>query len=379
MEHKKRMRLVSVWAINVLPQMRQSFDRHELEELAGSIAEKGILNSPIVALFGREELTEYLEIINKLWNSSLRVEALKPCRIKGELRWYVLLASERRIRSYRPLVRRGVKRRLLQAVIHEHLRPFDAVDIQFSENSHRRVPPHEEAHAYAQYWALIETQGHPPSLASFSKRVGRSPSAVKAALRFVSLPAIIRNAVAGRWGSDLPHAKLLRKEKLKLAYGIAVELARLAEGGISHEELVRRMVEAVVAGTKVEQFRERGSALLGNKHQGILALMSAAQEADERRMFRRRTVEAGVSRVLVGQEVWFAKVLMLLEVGLLGREDSPFSIQSVRQRLIRVAELYEQAFPFVYRKPSEEARRRFDIVRKVRRRAEELEALLPFS
>jgi ParB-like chromosome segregation protein Spo0J len=377
--HKKSMRQVSVWLINVVAQMRKSFDPAELQELSGSIQEKGVINAPVVARFARDELESYLAVINRLWNTSYKVSDLKPSRVGGEERWYVLLAGERRYRSCIPLVRASLRSRFLQVVIHEHISHFDAIDIQFSENSHRRPPPHEEAHAYAQYWALQDALGQQTSLAQFARRIGRSPSAVKAALRFVSLPGVIRNAVAGSWGTNVPQAKLLTQQRLKLPYGIAVELARLAEIGVVEEELLNRMVGVVISGTKVEQFREQVSEQIESQGQDMLGLLSAAAEQDTRRIFRRRTVGTGVSRTLVGEEVWFAKVLALFDAGLLGKDDSPFALGAVRNRFIRIAELYEQVFPFLYIRPSVQARRRLQIVRRVRETLEQEEQLLPFE
>ena len=79
---------------------------------------------------------------------------------------------------------------------------------------------------------------------TFGKRVGRSPAAVKAALRFVASPAVVRHAVAGQWDAPVPtvERKLFRQENLRLAYGIAVELARLQERkGILGLELAGRL------------------------------------------------------------------------------------------------------------------------------------------
>jgi ParB-like chromosome segregation protein Spo0J len=345
------MKATSVWQINILPQMRQTFYREEQDELSSSIALKGVLNAPIVALFTRAELEQYLSIINNLWHRTITPYGLKSCRVKGQRFWLVLLAGERRIRSYEPLVRKGVRSRLLQVVIHEHIDPFDAVDIQFSENSHRRVLPHEEAHAYAQYWALHTARGQPLNLSRFSQRIGRSAGAVRSALRFVKLPETIRHAVAGQWGDDIPNAVLFRKERLKLPYGIATGLADLAHAGKSEPELLALMVQVIITGVSVKQFRETVRRLLQNGHQDVLDLMSAAAEEETRRTFRRRTIEAGVSRLLCGEEAWLAKVLILFQTGLLGTPEAPFRVESVRRRLVRVGELYESVLELSYKRP----------------------------
>ena len=379
--YRKRMLRVSALRINILPQMRKSFDGAgaEQDELTQSIRAAGLLNAPIVALFDKEELAEYLNIINQLWNTSITLTDIhRPCRVGGRYVWYVLLAGERRLRSYRTLVKERQKPRLLQVVVHEHIDPFHAVDIQFSENCHRRVRPHEEAHAYGEYWALLSAQGQDPTLSGFAKRVGRSPGAVKAALRFVSLPAVIRNAVAGDWGAQIPHSALFKKERLQLAYGIAVELARLSEAGTPENELVDMMVRAVISRTKVEQFKEQVDHTLSNSSQGLLDILSASAEAATRREFRRRTVDANISRVLCGWETWLARVLVLYKSGQLGLEDSPFASSSVRRRLHVIADLLGQVYDVAYRHPPPQVHRRRAKVCSLKETLEALEAELPF-
>lgn len=357
--YRKLMRLVSVWRINILPQMRKSFDQKEQDELTESIRKKGVLNAPIVALFTLAELRQYLKVINKLWKSSIAAEDLKSSKIKGQRLYFVLLAGERRLRSLRPLVREGKQSRLLKVIIHEHLDPLSAIDIQFSENCHRRVPPHEEAYAYGEYWELISAKyGEPPTLSGFAKRVGRSPAAIKAALQFVSLPATIRHAVAGEWGMGVPNAKLFRRENLRLPYSIAVELARLSERGKTEHYLIDLMVGAVLGRTKVEKFHEQVNQILNNDTPDLPGLMTENAIEAERRAHFRLTVEKGVNWILCGWESWLARVLVLFEKGLLGKDDSPFADGSVKNRIANILALLEKIFQLFYKQPSLAARQR---------------------
>lgn len=364
--HHKRMRRVSAWMVNVLPQMRKTFNRTEQHELSQSIAQKGVLNAPIVALFTRPELEAYLAIINRLWKRTLSPADLRPCRIDGGRHWYVLLAGERRMRSLREQAQRRVLSRFVQVVVHEHIEPFDAVEIQFTENNHRRVLPHEDAHALSQYWALLTERSGEPRLSDFARRIGRSVETVKAGLLFVTLPEAIRRAVAGHWSEEVPHAKLFRRERLRLAYGIAVGLAQRQAAGIPEQVLLEQMAGAVVNKTKVEAFREQTRNLIGNRAQSMLELMSAEAESLAARHSRRRTVEQHVNRALLAEEVWFARVLELYHAGLLGGEDAPFADGSVRERLVRIAELYEKIFSLLYARPPKAARQRLESMQKVR-------------
>lgn len=371
------MRRVSVWKINVLPQMRKTFDSTEQEELTQSIKAKGILNPPIVAMFTRAEFEEYLRIINKLWKRSLEVANFCSSKHLGERFWYILLAGERRIRSYKSQVHAKVCPRFLKVIVHKGIQPLDALDIQFTENTHRRVPPHEEAHAYAQYWNLVESkEGKTPTLSSFSQRVGRSANTIKAALQFVSLPEIIRDAVAGRWHHQISNARLFQSKKLRLPYGIAVGLAQRMGEGVGESVLIEQMVRAVVNGVKVEKFREETQHLIAQRNQNVLDLMSEVAEHETALLHRRRTVEGSTTRLLAAQEVYLAKVLSLFKAGLLGKPDSPFAKGGVRNHLANIAELYEAIFPLLYIRPPLKARKRLEAVRRVNEKVLEMGLLL---
>jgi hypothetical protein len=126
------------------------------------------------------------------------------------------------------------------------------------------------------------------------------------------------------------------------------------------------MTEAVVLGTKVEKFRERVNLIFNHENgQGLLALMSAEAEREERLTHRRRTIEARVSRVLCGEEAWLARVLVLFNAGLLGKEGSPFSSQSVKNRIVKVLELCGEIFPRIYKRPPPAARQRLAKMREM--------------
>src|SRR3989344_7715426 len=109
--HARTMRRVSVWRINILPQMRKTFDRTEQRELSDSIAQKGVLNAPIVALFNREELEGYLSIINRLWKRTLTPNSFNFSKIDGQKCWYVLLAGGRRSTAQRREDKKGERPR----------------------------------------------------------------------------------------------------------------------------------------------------------------------------------------------------------------------------------------------------------------------------
>jgi ParB-like chromosome segregation protein Spo0J len=364
-KERPRLRKVSVWRINILPQMRKTFNQQEHQELVESIGKKGVLSPPIVALFTRSELDEYLKVINLLRNRRLTNQYLKRSIIRGQERWYVLLGGERRSRAYKHHVQLGNKNRMLDVSVREHISVEDAIDIQMTENSHRRVPLHEEAEVFAEYWLYRKKRDAKLTIAEFGRRVARSPSTVKNALRFVKLPAVVRNAVAGEWEDGIPGAQALTKERRKLPYGIALALARLAEAGFSEEQLTDEMLHAVIRNTKVADFDLQVSMLIAQQGQNLLDLMTAVSSQEAKRTFRKRSIEAQLSRLLALEEVWFAKVLDLYERGLLGKADSPFGDASVRARMVRLGELYMYVARHLHKRASPAAKERIKHVRAV--------------
>ncbi|HVW71783.1 MAG TPA: hypothetical protein VHB93_01365 [Candidatus Paceibacterota bacterium] len=367
------MRLVSVWQINVLPQMRKTFNAVEQQELTDSIGEKGVLNAPIVALFNREELDRYLQAINRLWKRTLSYKDLQGCKRNGVRYWYVLLAGERRIRSYKPHVKRGSRPRMLQVVVHQGIHPFDAIDIQITENSHRRPPPHEEAYTYSEYWRLLEQKGEKVTVSSFAKRVGRSPEVIRAALRFASLPEIVRSAVAGRWTAQSPKTKILTEKKRRLPYGMAVALALLIEHAVfTEEQAVEHMLDVALRERRVnvEQFQKDARKMVAERGQSIFDLMSVEAEREARLLGRRRTVEAGITRVLRSEESYLSRVIAIAQTGKLNGVAAVFASGSVKKRFIVIAELFEQAVPLVYRRMPPETRRRLRAVQELRENVE---------
>jgi hypothetical protein len=152
-ERERPRRSVPLECLNVLLQARRTFDKEGLEELAGSIKTKGLQTPLFVAIFTRDELKEYLKVINKLYNCAISIRQLKQITVGGQPRWYVLLAGERRLRACRLLAKAGERDHFVDVVVYEHLSPEEAQDIQFLENCHQRVLPEEDAPAIAEFFA----------------------------------------------------------------------------------------------------------------------------------------------------------------------------------------------------------------------------------
>jgi hypothetical protein len=166
----------------------------------------------------------------------------------------------------------------------------------------------------------------------------------------VLLPEIIRRAVVGDWGQEVAHSELFSKNNLKLSYGIAVELARLQEDGLSERELIEYMATAFLSKVKVSEFRKTVNKILADKEQGFLGFMTSKKmEADKRAHFR-HTIGEGESQILGGWEAWLERLFVLVRAGLFGKmvKNSLFASPSAKKRLARICELCLKANDALY-------------------------------
>jgi hypothetical protein len=335
---------VRIGRINVLPQPRKTFDG--LEELALDIAKKKILNPPTVARFGREGCAKYLAIVNHLWGSSFRLEEMRTADGAADS-YYVLLAGERRFRSCRLLWEKGCaecrerhgaesegrcfRRHFggneIDVRLCVDIPPLPALFLQLSENTHMAVPPHEEAAAYALLFKLLRSADETFSVARFSREVGRSPETIRRALRFCELPETIRDAV----------------EKGYIAYGIAVEIARLKESGENEASLDYWLSRAIAENLKVPAFREMAGKFIADKRSGQTSLLGIFQESQQHEAERahvRKVVAAGSIKAVWTWVYYLTTVQKLYEAGKLGTPEAIFSegspVRVFRQLLERL-------------------------------------------
>jgi hypothetical protein len=328
-----RGRFLSPGSINVLLQTRRTFEG--IEELSLDIAKKGLLHPITVACFNRETCEKYLVFINRLWGTSYDLASLAVSQEKGKDVYFVLLAGERRFRALKLTWEKGCiecrerfgvekegkcfKRHFRRSVIEVRLcsvtSPMSALFIQLSENTHMRVPPHEEAHAYKQLFMLIRERHASFSLARFAREVGRSPSFIKSALLFCGLPVWAQKVVENNpklWGKGLVLARLYEKVK-------------------NEDDLRYWTMIALVGKHKVGEFSSLVGKYLDERVNGQRSLMEIfGEEADKlaKKRHIRYTVEQGVVQSLWQSIAYVRRVIDLFERGMLGMEYSPFSERS---------------------------------------------------
>ena len=360
-------------AVDVLPQPQQTFE--QIEELAEDIASKNLLNPPVVAEFGRSACQKYLNVINALWKTNFQISDLTKTTHEGKKRWFILLAGERRFRACQYLWQNGCencqarfdkepegrcfRRHFGSAKIDvrlcQDITPISALFLQFSENTHMRVPPHQEAQAYMQLFSLLRQVDEKYPLARFARNVGRSPEAIRNALRFCELPIRIQRMV----------------EKGMIIYGIAVEIARLSEQDDQKDhELDWWATRAITGRCKVGDFRSLINQHLLERRSGqrsLMAMMEEAQRADLRRSHIKRAVESQTLNALHGFCAYFAKISRLYQEGKIGQADSPFSTASVANIFSRLLETQTRLIPILLESlPKKEAERILAMISKLR-------------
>lgn len=310
--------LVEINSINVLRQPRVTFE--DIDLLATDIKRHGLLHPLTVAQLDESGAAGYLSVLNKLWGTTYRLANLK--RRRGY--YFILLAGERRFRALRRI---GTKRGRANVCV--NVKPIEALFLQMSENTHRPVPPHEEAQAYYQLFKLIREADPEFSMAAFARNVGRAPSTIRNALRFAELPLRVRKYVEDGF----------------VPYGMAVELSRLQEGGAAEDEILRWAIDALVSRKKVPELREQVTKHLFDRKNGQASLFELTPE--ETKNFRRRVVEQNIIQELWSHTAYFQKVLRMFREGLLGLDDSPFSAGSPMRKLQAEVGVMKELLPHI--------------------------------
>jgi hypothetical protein len=331
---------VPIDAVNILPQPRKTFD--DIEIFADELAINGVINPPIVALFDRAECEQYLRVNNRLWETAITVGKL---RADADGRYCILIAGERRMRALSRIWEFGCSEcrelhgqedvgacykrhfggKTVEVRLGEHLPVFGALFRQLSENTHKHVPAHEEALAYAQFFKLIRFIEPGFSLTQFAREVGRGPETIRNAIRYCELPPSIQGVV----------------ERGQVLYGIAVELSRIHQEGASNQDLHFWLNRVIAENYTVQKFRVIISAYLKDRASGqgsLEGIMDEEQERLRRKLSVKRAVEINSVRALWAFIYYFEKVAALFESGALGKPDSPFSEGSptrLFKRLVR--------------------------------------------
>lgn len=313
--------------INVLPQGRKTFE--DIDILADDIASKHLMNPPLVARLTIEACGPYLEKINKIWNTKFKIDDLHKTEEKEGEYVYILIAGERRYRASKSLTEHACTRcmaqygnkpcysrhftdNLMEVRVCDNISPIEAVFRQASENTYMSIPPHEEAVYYDALMRVSKEEDPSYSLSQFAKDVGRGEDKVRDAIRFCRLPIEIQEHV--REG--------------RITYGIATEIARLAEAKAPQGDIDYYITSVLAGRTTAKDFTKTISNYLGSFDKNQMSLLDLFDEGQRGQLSKgniKRVVERDIIRAIWTWIYYFRRVTDLFNEGLLGKDDSAFS------------------------------------------------------
>ena len=168
MEAKKRKadeRYLNIAHINVLPQMRRTFDG--TQELAESIHRNGLIHPVTVAELNDKEARGHLNVINSVQKTHVRFSNLRPRNRK----FLILVAGERRIRAHKYLQELYGGYRIIRTTVCPKMSSEDLIALQGSENTNRSVRPEEEAIFYYRFYNYLKKVREKITLMEFGRMV----------------------------------------------------------------------------------------------------------------------------------------------------------------------------------------------------------------
>jgi len=325
-------------SINVLPQGRKTFDEEGLRVLADDIADKKLINLPLIATFDKEGADKYLAVINELWGADFESDSLMRHQEEdGSESFNVLIAGERRFRACKMLLADGryqkkFKRDDIFVTYALNIPPMEAIFRQASENTYMSVPPHEEAVYYSEMFRVIKIADPEYPLTRFARNVGRSSEKVRDALKFCLLPETIQGYV--REGA--------------LSYGTACEIARLAQRQVGEDDINFFTKRALTGKYRVDDFKQLIDEYFAHKDSGqssMFDVFTQEQEEEMRKAGIKKTVQKEFIFGLWSFIYYFAHVTKLFEDGKLGQDESPFSTGSPVRIFSRLVEAQTSLLP----------------------------------
>lgn len=233
------------------PQVRETFDKAALQELADDFAVHGVIQPSIIFRLNERDFLRYVQITERISKKTLTTNTMPFEQTASGKYFYVLIAGERRFRAHQLLWEEGCTDCKEEAMRtqkklkagdcykkHKHVLCFKKVkvniginqnieqakSVQFRENLYVKPPVEEEALSLRNYYEYLKEVDSRLSISVFAKKVGFSIEKVKKAIWFCDLPSKIKAAVKNKY----------------VSYGNALELYRILQvQSIDHETRLR--------------------------------------------------------------------------------------------------------------------------------------------
>ena len=281
---------VPLGAISLLTQVRTTVD--VASDLVPSIRAQGQQTPGVAVALTPEEAEQYIKEINELWGSRHQLAGFPLVNLDGVSYYFILVAGHRRYIACTILAASTEQEAgqsafdgLYRVDIRFGMTVRETIPLQFNENRHQQVPPHEEARAAWKFYRWLQRPEPEMTVAKFARKIGRTSEWVRGALRFCTLPLSVQNHADGTDGC------------VKLPYGILTHLARLGEGvseltGEAFPEAAYHswIIRAVINRLDVTTFGKTVSEYLASKrqeHHGQFSLFGSVDEVVDERPIRR--------------------------------------------------------------------------------------------
>lgn len=215
----------------MLPQVRAGLNP-SFDIIKESIREVGILNRVDVARVSEEALVEYLELVNRIWGTSVAFDDYAHLQQPDGM-FYLVIAGHTRTEALRQLMQEdrssdnpSANPYDMAVDIHAVSTPMDIIKLQMHENSYSAPPPERRAQGLVEaYYLGLRTDENPNGLwrnmKEFSEVNGISASILSEALNFAKLPSEAIDFVYSG----------------KLSFKAAVELGKGCEVIEAHERM----------------------------------------------------------------------------------------------------------------------------------------------
>jgi len=316
--------------INILRQVRRTFDPNDIKALAENICKWGLIDPVTLVSLTKALCQDYINLTNRLHQSDYQIKDLVAA---PDGQFVILLSGERRLRAHKLIWQEGcsvcqekygVERPgscfarhfdngnevRIRAHFYQNLSASDAMEIQLSGNSYVPPPDHEMVEICALQFRVKKEKNPKLTIAEFSRSIGKNPSTISGYLKIFDLP----QEIFGLFQKGL------------ISSGIAREIAFLQDNG--ERDLMWWAMRAIIGRLKVEDFRKRVREHLINKQQSMLEIFDKEAEKQAKKTYIKATVAKEMIEGIWSHIAYFKKVLTLFEEGNLGRKDSPFSERS---------------------------------------------------
>lgn len=185
-----------------IEQVRKTYPPDEIRALAESIEvvdendrliRLDLQHPPTVAKLDTLGAQAYLEDHAKFYGF-VEAEYVEPADDDSV---YIIIAGHRRLLALQYLIEKHELNlgRTVICNIHENISFDDALALQMRENTHERVPAHQEAKHIAQYYQYLQAKSPNKRIThrTIALHTGRSDHVVGKALAFMSLPQEVRD------------------------------------------------------------------------------------------------------------------------------------------------------------------------------------------